>query len=69
MLSELLNQLKQQQQPQKKRKLYACCYCGEKYRSIFPKDPDSHYQLGKRGKYWMKLKKELDTIDAIYRNG
>jgi DNA ligase-1 len=29
------------------------------------KDPDSHYHPGKRGRYWMKLKKELDTIDAV----
>jgi DNA ligase 1 len=29
------------------------------------KDPDSHYHPGKRGRYWVKLKKELDTIDAI----
>ena len=29
------------------------------------KDPDSHYHPGKRGKYWVKLKKELDTIDAV----
>jgi DNA ligase 1 len=29
------------------------------------KDPDSHYNPGKRGKYWVKLKKELDTIDAV----
>ena len=29
------------------------------------KDPDSHYHPGKRGRYWIKLKKELDTIDAV----
>jgi DNA ligase-1 len=29
------------------------------------KDPDSQYHPGKRGKYWVKLKKELDTIDAV----
>jgi DNA ligase-1 len=29
------------------------------------KDPDSNYHPGKRGRYWIKLKKELDTIDAI----
>jgi DNA ligase 1 len=29
------------------------------------KDPDSHYYPGKRGRYWIKLKKELDTIDAV----
>jgi DNA ligase-1 len=29
------------------------------------KEPDSQYHPGKRGRYWMKLKKELDTIDAV----
>jgi DNA ligase-1 len=29
------------------------------------KDPISQYHPGKRGRYWMKLKKELDTIDAV----
>ena len=29
------------------------------------KEPDSHYHPGKRGRYWVKLKKELDTIDAV----
>jgi DNA ligase-1 len=29
------------------------------------KDPRSTYQPGKRGKHWVKLKKELDTIDAV----
>lgn len=29
------------------------------------KDPNSHYHPGKRGRYWVKLKKELDTIDAV----
>jgi DNA ligase 1 len=29
------------------------------------KDPDSRYHPGKRGRYWVKLKKELDTIDAV----
>ena len=29
------------------------------------KDPSSQYHPGKRGRYWMKLKKELDTIDAV----
>jgi DNA ligase-1 len=28
-------------------------------------DPESHYHPGKRGRYWLKLKKELDTIDAV----
>lgn len=29
------------------------------------KDPDSVYKPGKRGKHWVKLKQELDTIDAV----
>ncbi len=29
------------------------------------KDPGSTYQPGKRGKHWVKLKQELDTIDAV----
>jgi len=29
------------------------------------KDPESNYHPGKRGRYWVKLKKELDTIDAV----
>ena len=29
------------------------------------KEPYSLYHPGKRGRYWVKLKKELDTIDAI----
>ena len=29
------------------------------------KNPDSYYHPGKRGRYWVKLKKELDTIDAV----
>lgn len=29
------------------------------------KDPESKYHPGKRGKYWIKLKEELDTIDAV----
>jgi DNA ligase 1 len=29
------------------------------------KDPDSLYYPGRRGRYWLKLKKELDTVDAI----
>jgi DNA ligase 1 len=29
------------------------------------KDPDSYYHPGKRGRYWVKLKKELDTMDAV----
>jgi DNA ligase 1 len=29
------------------------------------KDPDSQYHPGKRGRYWVKLKRELDSIDAV----
>ncbi|MGN6630450.1 MAG: ATP-dependent DNA ligase [Candidatus Nitrosocosmicus sp.] len=29
------------------------------------KDPLSRYHPGKRGRYWIKLKEELDTIDAV----
>lgn len=29
------------------------------------KDPASTYQPGRRGKHWVKLKHELDTIDAV----
>jgi DNA ligase-1 len=29
------------------------------------KEPYSQYHHGKRGRYWVKLKKELDTIDAV----
>jgi DNA ligase 1 len=29
------------------------------------KDPDSLYYPGRRGRYWTKLKEELDTIDVI----
>jgi DNA ligase 1 len=29
------------------------------------KDPDSQYHPGKRGRYWAKLKKELDTMDVV----
>jgi DNA ligase 1 len=35
------------------------------YEGLVLKDPDSHYHPGKRGRYWVKLKKELDTIDAV----
>jgi DNA ligase-1 len=35
------------------------------YEGLVVKDPLSHYHPGKRGRYWMKLKKELDTIDAV----
>ena len=29
------------------------------------KEPESQYHPGKRGRYWIKLKQELDTIDAV----
>jgi DNA ligase 1 len=29
------------------------------------KDPSSQYHPGRRGRHWIKLKKELDTIDAV----
>ncbi len=29
------------------------------------KDPTSQYYPGKRGRYWIKLKEELDTIDTV----
>jgi DNA ligase 1 len=29
------------------------------------KEPYSQYHPGRRGRYWVKLKKELDTIDAV----
>jgi DNA ligase 1 len=35
------------------------------YEGLVLKDPDSQYHPGKRGRYWIKLKKELDTIDAV----
>jgi DNA ligase-1 len=35
------------------------------YEGLVLKDPDSRYYPGKRGRYWIKLKKELDTIDAV----
>lgn len=35
------------------------------YEGLVLKDPDSQYHPGKRGKYWLKLKKELDTIDVV----
>ena len=44
------------------------------HEGLVVKDPISQYHPGKRGRYWMKLKKELDTIDAViviaeYGNG
>ncbi|BBE41850.1 ATP-dependent DNA ligase [Conexivisphaera calida] len=37
----------------------------EGYEGLMLKDPDSAYELGKRGWKWMKLKEELDTLDAV----
>ena len=35
------------------------------HEGVVRKDPDSQYHPGKRGRYWVKLKKELETIDAV----
>ncbi|MBC7090824.1 MAG: ATP-dependent DNA ligase, partial [Nitrososphaeria archaeon] len=35
------------------------------YEGLMLKDPSAPYTVGKRGKYWIKLKKELDTLDAV----
>ena len=35
------------------------------YEGLVLKDPNSEYQLGMRGKKWVKLKKELDTLDVV----
>jgi DNA ligase-1 len=35
------------------------------YEGLVVKDPDSVYAMGRRGTGWVKLKEELDTIDAI----
>ena len=35
------------------------------YEGLVVKDPESSYAMGKRGKSWVKLKEELDTIDAV----
>ena len=37
----------------------------EGHEGLVLKDPLSQYFPGKRGKYWVKLKEELDTIDAV----
>ena len=37
----------------------------EGHEGLVIKDPLSHYHPGKRGRYWIKLKEELDTIDAV----
>ena len=38
---------------------------GDGHEGLVLKDPLSQYYPGKRGKYWIKLKEELDTIDAV----
>jgi len=35
------------------------------YEGLMLKDPSSTYTVGKRGKNWVKLKKELDTLDVV----
>lgn len=35
------------------------------YEGLVIKDPESPYTPGRRGNRWMKLKRELDTIDAV----
>src|SRR5919106_870033 len=35
------------------------------YEGLVLKEPGSLYHPGKRGRYWFKLKQELDTIDAV----
>lgn len=35
------------------------------YEGLVVKDPDSPYTPGKRGKSWVKLKEELDTLDVV----
>ncbi|MEM3518457.1 MAG: ATP-dependent DNA ligase [Nitrososphaerales archaeon] len=35
------------------------------YEGLVLKDPSSPYTPGKRGKKWVKLKKELDTLDVV----
>ena len=35
------------------------------HEGLLVKEPQSHYHPGKRGKHWIKLKRELDTIDAV----
>ena len=35
------------------------------YEGLVIKDPSSQYHPGKRGRYWIKLKEELDTIDTV----
>jgi DNA ligase-1 len=35
------------------------------YEGLVVKDPDSPYTPGRRGKSWVKLKEELDTLDVV----
>ncbi len=35
------------------------------YEGLVAKDPNSHYAPGRRGSSWVKLKKELDTLDVV----
>jgi DNA ligase-1 len=35
------------------------------HEGLVVKEPESQYHPGKRGRYWVKLKRELDTIDAV----
>jgi DNA ligase-1 len=35
------------------------------YEGLVVKDPESPYRPGRRGKYWIKLKKELNTLDVV----
>ena len=35
------------------------------YEGLVAKDPASHYAPGRRGSSWVKLKKELDTLDVV----
>ncbi|MGQ9781189.1 MAG: ATP-dependent DNA ligase [Nitrososphaeria archaeon] len=35
------------------------------YEGLMLKDPSSPYTVGRRGKNWVKLKKELDTLDVV----
>ncbi|MCD6408799.1 MAG: ATP-dependent DNA ligase [Candidatus Verstraetearchaeota archaeon] len=37
----------------------------EGFEGLVVKDPGSPYILGRRGKHWLKLKKELDTLDVV----
>jgi DNA ligase-1 len=35
------------------------------YEGLVLKDPDSPYTPGRRGRFWAKLKEELDTLDVV----